>query len=402
MQSHEHVVWESRRAPAGTRVPARVQTKSRLLYLVGSLASGGLERQLSYLLRAMDRERYQPAVAVWSFCETDVNVREFRALGVPIHALPDGPSPLAKLVALRRLVRRLQPELIHSYSFYTNVAAYLAARAVKAVAVGSVRSDLAWAKREAGRILGPLSAWRPRDQICNSYAAGASGRDGWWGGGPSRRIVVRNGVDLEHFRRMPLNPTGPVRIVGVGNLQPVKRWERLLLAARELKRSGIVYRMTIAGEGPLRNALQQHATELGIADWVDLIGHCRDIPTLLAGATFVAHTAESEGCPNAVIEAMACGRAVVAMDAGDIRSLVDDGITGFVVASGDQAAFTERLVHLSTCSEAAARMGDAGRARVEREFTLERLVRDTFAAYRNAGWTDAASDHHGAPLGVQP
>jgi glycosyltransferase involved in cell wall biosynthesis len=168
--------------------------------------------------------------------------------------------------------------------------------------------------------------------------------------------------------------------------------ERQLLAPREQKQRGIAYLLTIAGEGPLRNTLQQQAAELEIADWVDLIGHCGDIPTLLAGATFVAHTAESEGCPNAVIEAMACGRAVVAMDAGDIRWLVDDGITGFVVASGDCAAFTERLVHLCTCSETVARMGDAGRVKVERKFTLDRLVRDTFAAYRNAGWADAASD----------
>jgi glycosyltransferase involved in cell wall biosynthesis len=392
MQSLERVAWGSQNAPVDTLSPAPDLAKSRLLYLVGSLASGGLERQLSYLLRAMDRERYRPAVAVWSFCETDVNVPEFRGLGVPIHALPDRCSPLAKLVALRRLVRRLEPELIHSYSFYTNVVAYLAARAVDAVAVGSVRSDLAWAKKEAGRILGPLSAWRPRDQICNSYAALASGRAAWRGGVSSHRLVVRNGVDLEHFRRLPLDLAGPVRIVGVGNLLPVKRWDRLLLAACELKRRRIAFRVAIAGDGPLRNTLLQHAAQLDIADSVQFLGHCDDVPRLLADATFVAHTSESEGCPNAIIEAMACGRAVVAMDAGDIRSLVEEGVTGFVVASGDHAAFIERLAYLSTCNEAAKRMGDAARARVEREFTLERLVRDTFAAYRNAGWTDGADN----------
>ena len=340
----------------------------------------------------MDRERYRPAVVVWSYRETDLNVPVFRALGVPIHALPHARSRLAKLFALRTLVRRLEPELIHSYSFHTNVVAYLVARGIDAVAVGSVRSDLAWAKKEAGRILGPLSAWCPRDQIYNSHAALAAGHDSWWGRASSRRLVVRNGIDLELFRQSPVDRTGPIRIVGVGNLRPVKRWDRLLLAACELTRRRIAYRITIAGAGPLQDALEQQAVQLGIADSVRFIGHCDDIPGLLADATFLVHTAESEGCPNAIIEAMACGRAVVAMDAGDIRSLVEDGVTGFVVASGDHAQFAERLIHLSTCRDVTRRMGEAGRAKVEREFTLERLVRDTFAAYRNAGWTDATGN----------
>ena len=60
----------------------------RLLYLVGQLGPGGLERQLCYLLQAMDRERYQPAVAVWNFSETDVYVSRIRALNVPVYGLP--------------------------------------------------------------------------------------------------------------------------------------------------------------------------------------------------------------------------------------------------------------------------------------------------------------------------
>lgn len=368
--------------------PVRPST-CRLLYLVGSLVSGGLERQLWYLLRAMDCERYRPAVVVWSFNETDVNVPAFRALRIPIHVLPGARSPLAKLFAFRTLVRRLGPELIHSYSFYTNIAAYVVARSIDAVAVGSVRSDLAWAKKDTGRILGPLNAWCPRDQIYNSHAALAAGHDSWWGRASNRRLVVRNGVDLERFRQSPVDPTGPIRIVGVGNLHPVKRWDRLLLAAGELRRRQIDYRMTIAGTGPLQDVLEQQAAQLGVSDSVRFIGHCDDVPGLLADATVLVHTAESEGCPNAVLEAMACGRAVVAMDAGDIRSLVEDGTTGFVVGGGDYLQFAERLVRLSTCRDRARRMGDAGRAKVEREFTLERLVRDTLAAYRNAGWVDA-------------
>ena len=94
----------------------------RILYLVGQLTPGGLERQLCYLLQAMDRERYRPAVAVWNFAEADVYVPRIRALDVPLYAFPNMPSA-AKLRAFRRLVRHLAPEVVHSYTFFTNFAA---------------------------------------------------------------------------------------------------------------------------------------------------------------------------------------------------------------------------------------------------------------------------------------
>src|SRR5882724_7253262 len=113
----------------------------RLLYLVGQLSPGGLERQLCYLLQTMDRGRYRPAVAVWNFSEADVYVPRIRALNVPVYTFSNMPSAAAKLSAFRRLVRQLEPELVHSYTFYTNFAAYWGVRGTQSVAVGSIRCD---------------------------------------------------------------------------------------------------------------------------------------------------------------------------------------------------------------------------------------------------------------------
>src|SRR6266487_4870058 len=83
----------------------------RILYLIGQLVPGGSERQLYYLLQAMVRERYRPAVAVWNYCEKDVYVHRIQKLGVPLYFFPQIPLSTVKLVRLRRLVRALQPEL---------------------------------------------------------------------------------------------------------------------------------------------------------------------------------------------------------------------------------------------------------------------------------------------------
>jgi glycosyltransferase involved in cell wall biosynthesis len=200
---------------------------------------------------------------------------------------------------------------------------------------------------------------------------------------------VRNGLDLERFSCALPAVGGRIRIVGVGSLVPVKRWDRLLRAAVELKQGGFNYLIQIAGDGRLRRMLDQQARDLGIADCVEFLGYTDDIPGLLAHARFLVHTSDSEGCPNVVMEAMACGRAVVATDVGDIPSLVEDGKTGFVVPRGNEAALRARMVTLMTDQDLCRRMGEAGRAKAEQQFGLDRLVSETLAAYRAMGWKDA-------------
>ncbi len=372
--------------------PVRNAGQCRVLFLVGELHTGGLERQLYYLLRTLDRSRYQSAVAVWNFRETDVHVRPIRELGVPIYPLSDAHSRLEKLAAFRRLVRQLDPEVVHSYTFYTNFAATWGTVGTRATAVGSVRSAFGYAKEDSGAIVGRLSARWPAYQVFNSDSAAQSARQSRSVFSPKFPLVVRNGLDLERFQPRALADEWPAQILGIGYLLPVKRWERLLRAARYLKAQGVPYRIRIAGDGPQRSNLEQAALELGVADSVEFVSHSDDIPGLLARSSFLVHTADSEGCPNAVMEAMACGRAVVATDVGDIPALVDHGVTGFVVPSHDERALAEHIVRLIGDRELCVRMGAAARAKAERDFGLDKLVRETLNAYAQAGWKNDEGD----------
>jgi glycosyltransferase involved in cell wall biosynthesis len=362
--------------------------RCRLLYLIGQLRPGGAERQLYYLLRTVNRERYQPAVAVWNYRAEDPYVAPIRALGVPVLRLPGSPGGCLRLQAMRRLVRQVRPELLHSWSFFTNFPAWWAALGTPAVAVGAVRSAFPRTARVAGPVLGRLSARWPRTQIFNNRAAAEHARRARTLFVPGRLHVVRNGVDLQQFRALPVAPTGRACILGVGSLHPVKRWDRLLGAGRCLQQRGLDFVVRIVGAGPLQAALAQRAQACGVADRVEFLGHREDIAGLLAQATFLVHTAESEGCPNVVMEAMACGRAVVATGVGDTPALVEHQRTGFVVPGGDGAALVEHMAALIADRELCRRLGAAGRLKAEREFGLERLVSETLAVYRTAGWKD--------------
>jgi glycosyltransferase involved in cell wall biosynthesis len=359
--------------------------KCRLLYLVGQLGPGGSERQLSNLLKGMDRDRYQPGVAVWNYRQDETYVAEIKRLGVPIFPLAPSLFAVKKMVQFRRLVRTLQPEIVHSYSFYINFAAYWATRGTPTIPLGSVRSDWSAAKQGSGPLLGTLSAHWPPSQICNSLAA-AKAVCGLDNHGEPRVYVVRNGLDLSRFRVRPLPNTHKPYIAGIGSLLPCKRWDRLLRAAAALKRKGLDFLVRIVGGGPARSSLERQVQTFGIADCVELVGHSEHVPEILAEATFLAHTSDTEGCPNVIMEAMACARAVVATDVGDVSSLIEDGQTGYLVAPADERTLVGRMATLISQRDVCERMGEAGSAKANKEFGLDRMMRETLAAYRSAGW----------------
>jgi glycosyltransferase involved in cell wall biosynthesis len=360
----------------------------RILYLVGQLGAGGLERQLYLLLKGMDRNRYRPAVFVWNFRRNDVYVRHLENLNVPLSTFPQGIGRAGKLKFFRDLVDQQKPELVHSYTFHTNFAAAWAGFGRSITAVGSVRSDFRSEKKRSGRLLGRLSARWPKMQIYNNYAGARNARCCRSLFVPKNIFVVRNGLQLEDFEVDGIPLEGAAHILGIGSLLHLKRWDRLVSAAATLKKLQLDFTLEIAGDGPMRQVLERQIGDLAIGDRVRLLGHVDNISALMANSTFLVHTSDYEGCPNVVMEAMAAGRAVVATGVGDIPSIVEDGRTGFLVHCANSVELVDRLATLIRNRALCLELGNAGRAKAQREFSLERLVRETFNAYRAAGWHD--------------
>ena len=153
-----------------------------------------------------------------------------------------------------------------------------------------------------------------------------------------------------------------------------------------LKIAGHDFRVDLVGDGPLRTDLKRSVYEAKLEQQFSISGRSNRIPEILEQSTLLAHTSDVEGCPNVVMEAMACGRPVVATDAGDIPTLVEDGKTGFVVRRGDDGELVRKLATLIQNRELCQTMGCNAREKAENEFGVDRLVRETFAAYRAAGW----------------
>ena len=363
--------------------------RCRLLYVVGQLALGGLERQLYYLLATLERSRYRPALVAWNVNPAEKYYRDIAALKIPIYGLPSPASPIVKLRAFRRLVRALSPEVIHSYGFHTNFAAHYAASGTRAVAIGSLRGDFSTEKKSGGTIRGALNARWPYIHIANSLLCAEAVRDYRGLFAPRKIIVVRNGLDLNHFNSMGQTREAGDYVAAVGSLLPVKRWDRLVEVAEILQtRMNVAVSIRIAGEGPLRSELEKQAKNLGVSNEIKFDGVVQDIPTFLSRAKFLVHTSESEGCPNVIMEAMAAGIPVVAMAAGDIPYLVEEGKTGFVVRPGDNHGLASRIATLLNDQNLCRQMGERARKRAEQEFELHSLVTRTVNAYKAAGWRE--------------
>jgi glycosyltransferase involved in cell wall biosynthesis len=195
-----------------------------------------------------------------------------------------------------------------------------------------------------------------------------------------RETILGKAADVRRFSVVAeVQSDTPVRVLAVANLMPRKRHTDLIRAHREVRRHiDAELRIVGAGSPDERARLVALAAELGISDSVTIVSAHQDIPAELAQSRVAALASAVEGVPTAILEAMAAGRPVVATRVGHVKSIVDDGVEGFLVDPGDLGSLAERITRLLTDPALARRMGDAGRLRAARHDVLAvaRSLRD--------------------------
>jgi glycosyltransferase involved in cell wall biosynthesis len=149
----------------------------------------------------------------------------------------------------------------------------------------------------------------------------------------------------------------------------------LIRAVAEVRQTQPQVRLVFVGDGPLRVNLEALVFELGLSDRVHFTGQRADVARLLGAFDIFVLPSLREALPIAVIEAMAVRLPVVAGRIGGIPEVVEDGTTGCLVPPGDGAALAAVLERLVADPALVARLGAAGQARVQSQFTVEQMVR---------------------------
>ena len=363
-------------------------TTPRILYLITRANLGGAQTNVLDLIEGLCA-RYDVRLATG---EEDVLTARVRALGLPVYLLPRlvrRINPLDDLLAVREcvaLIRRMQPDLIHAHSskagIVARVAGWLTGVPVVFTAHGwgfspgapPLRRGIAWAAEWA---MAPLSA----RIICVSESDRRLALRARVGAARTL-TVIRYGIGTEGPMADPA--TQPPRFIMVARFNEQKDQESLLRAfARLTPAEAGGARIDFVGSGPALERCRTLATTLGIADRVAFLGDRRDVPDLLARVHGFVLSTHYEGLPISILEAMRAGLPVVATAVSGIPEEVDDGETGLLVPRGDMVALAAALHTLIHAPGLRRQLGGAGQRAFRATFTLERMLAQSEAVYRD-------------------
>ncbi|HHY47588.1 MAG TPA: glycosyltransferase family 4 protein [Firmicutes bacterium] len=353
-------------------------------------------------------------------------------------SLPGRISPHGDLMAWAGLIRilgRLRPRLVHTHGFKASMVGRMAAATFgvssgyRPVTICTVHNSI------AGQFGSGSRAWNLAKLVEKVLARSTDGviavsraleREYLELSHPSAMLVtcIPNGIALERFISVPPGGGGGVRlpsdveppgdagppgdveppgnakppgdlgspgvlkpgrgpVVGtVARLIPQKGVDVLLRAFPLVREAFPGAELVVAGDGPMRSQLQALAGHLGIGARVAFTGHRNDIPALLRTFDVFVLASLSEGMPVSVIEAMASRVPVVATCTGGIPEVVEDGVSGLLVAPSDPGQLARALIWILSHRDEASRLAQNAFEKVTSRFSIDRMVEDTCLFYQ--------------------
>ena len=360
----------------------------KILHIIPSLDRAGAEKQLLLLVTQLPPEEFE--VHICALTRGGPITAELRAAGLPVTVI--GKRWKADPVAywkLRRQIGALRPALVHTWMFAANAYGRAAARSVGVKhLVASERCVDRW---KTGYQFAIDRALMPATDRVVVNTTGV--RDFYVEQGlPAERFeIIPNGIPPARPSRIAreallaeLELPGDVLLIGAaGRLWPQKRMKELIWAFVLVTQLYPNARLLVMGDGPQRAMLEQFVRDLEAQSSVFLLGHRDDVPDLLPHLDVYWNDSAYEGMPNAVMEAMAAGVAVVASDIPGNRELVVPGETGELVSLGDRAGRARATDELLADAALRRRYGEAGRARMLRDFSVESMIDRHVAMYRD-------------------
>jgi glycosyltransferase involved in cell wall biosynthesis len=355
----------------------------RVLHIVGGLQLGGGEKLTALVAAGLDREHFDVRVINLGipgpyddFLRSHgVDVTD---IGIPVRPrLRDAGRVLRGLGRLVQILfQKPRWDIVHTHMVVTALLCAIPARLAGSRLFGTMhRIAYRW-QPLVERVLSPLHEAIVVDSLAVGKILQAATHIN-----PDRYVVIYNGIDVGEFAAAPSK--GEARaILGLGgeyvviteiaHLTPTKGQDHLIAAFARLTDTSV--RLLLVGEGLTRKSLERQAQDLGVADRVTFAGLRRDLPTLLAACDILALPSMYEGFGIVQAEAMYMGLPVVGTNYGGATDVVADGVTGFLVPFGDEAALTDRLGRLTSSSTLRQQFGEAGRARVLERFTQEAML----------------------------
>jgi sugar transferase (PEP-CTERM/EpsH1 system associated) len=389
-----------------------------IVHVVYRLAIGGLENGVVNLINRLPVQSWRHTVVSLTDVDPDFAARISRSnvRCIPLHKAPGhGVRLYPRLVAL---LRELKPAIVHT----RNLAALEAALPAW---IAGVPARL---HGEHGRDVGDLDGSSVRYQIVRRlfrpfvtrYVALSPDLERYLRdrvGVPADKIdQIYNGVDIARFcpavggrgaiDACPFQGAGYWLVGTVGRMEAVKDQTNLarafVAALNAHPEARARLRLVLVGDGKLKGEVAAILESAGVRELAWFAGERADVVPLLQGLDCFVLPSLAEGVSNTVLEAMACGLPVVATRVGANAELVEENVTGRTVPAGDSEALAREIGAYFAAPELAREHGQAARRRVERRFSLERMVEDYDRVYAGLLRTRAAERAGTAAASARP
>jgi len=369
---------------------------ARILLLTTVMETGGAQKAFMQLGRGLADRGYEVRVAAM-YDKTGVIPDYEKAYGLPITDLAMKPrgsflrkagAMMRGVLRLRRLMRMDRIDIVQSFTHYSNLlgpfVGWTAGVPVRVTSQRIVLNDRSSLFRVADRWISRLQMAQRMVAVAESVRRYCIEREGLRS---DRVITVPNGLDLEEWpvgqeaeqlRRRVRDALGlapeEIAIATVARLVPQKGHLDLLDAIPKVVRARPAARFLWIGDGDLRSDLEQAVRDANLGEHVRFLGARSDVLELLQACDLFVLPSLWEGMPNSVLEAMAASLPVVATCVDGTPEAVVDGETGWLVPPSDPDALADGILDALENPVESRKMGEQGRRRVERDFSLERYV----------------------------
>lgn len=363
-------------------------SRPRILQIISTLDGGGGRNAWELVRGFQGDERFDVRLCV---------------LGSPLMDAPHSPddpidflhTPVhqrktlcRRMIGLRQLIARWQPQLIHSQLWPTALTAGLVVprslpHLIHIYDMPSSLPSPRWGASLRRAVLRRIVS-NPRVRLASvstaaaEYSADALRMD------RQRIQTVVNGVSLEHFLAVPElrpHPEGPFVIACAGRLIAEKGFTHILQAVRSMTLPRDKFRVCIAGTGSEESSLRVLCEQWGIADVVQFLGAVSDMPAFFSNADIFVHASVTEGLARVLMESLAAGRPVVASEHAGVREAIVDGVTGLVVPPGDPLSLAGAIDALLTDPQRRLTMGAAARRYAAEQFSVQRVIAEVSEIY---------------------
>lgn len=375
----------------------------RIVFVIGSLGNGGAESQLLMLMLGLIRRGVGLRLFVLEARGPLRAVVEAADIPIIDGGYDSRSSRMFRMFllvrALYRLVRQLRlvnATVVHGFLPLTNLMAAVAGRMA---GIGCVVTSRRALNNHQDRVPG----WRYLDRLTSSLshvvtANSEAVRDDTLrreGGDPQKIHVIYNGLDASRFQEAKQNRGAVRRLLGlddshvaiiiVANLIPYKGHSELIDALARLLPKAPNLRLLVVGQDRgIGDVLKAQSEFLGVAGAIQWLGMRQDIPELLSAADIYVSASHEEGFSNALLEALAAGKAVVATRVGGNPEMLEQGKLGLLVEPRDPGGLADALFELIADPARRGSLGEVAAQSVAQKYGVEKMVDQYVALYRRA------------------